>query len=94
MDNTIIIKIESGVVADVYATSPAQVIVVDYDLIEGDETFESRVRKAVLSMPIDYSVKPEEIAGIVAFLLAACERPPRSRGQHQTADNAEHLVNC
>jgi hypothetical protein len=31
--DTIIIKIESGIVADVYSTVPVQVVVVDHDVI-------------------------------------------------------------
>jgi hypothetical protein len=40
--NTIILKIESGVVADIYVTEPVQVIIVDHDVIEGGETFGKR----------------------------------------------------
>ena len=45
--NQIIIKIESGVVADVYFTEPVNVTIVDHDVIEGGETFEGRMKKAV-----------------------------------------------
>ena len=41
----IIIKIESGVVADVYATEHVNVTVVDHDVIEGGETFETRMKR-------------------------------------------------
>jgi hypothetical protein len=79
MDNTIIIKIESGVVADVYATDPAQVIIVDYDMIEGDETFERRVQKAVFSTTTDHCVNPDEIDTVVTSLIGDCIRPVRRR---------------
>ncbi len=79
MDNTVIIKIESGVVADIYSTEPVKIIVVDYDLIEGDETFERRCQKAVLSMVPDCYVKPEDIDTAVSSLVEECVRPARRR---------------
>lgn len=76
-DNTIIIKIESGVVADVYSVDPVQVVIVDYDLIEGDESFTSRVQKAVLSMVPDSYIRHEDIDALVKSLVVACSRPLR-----------------
>ena len=75
MDNTIIVKIESGVVADVYSIDPVQMIVVDYDLIDGDETCEHRMNKAVIKMTPDYYVKQEDLDGIVTSLLKKSRRP-------------------
>ncbi len=73
--NHIIIKVESGVVADVYFTEPVKVIIVDHDVIEGGETFEDRINKAVLSMTPDRQVRPEEIEETVRSLVLECQRP-------------------
>lgn len=82
MENIIVIKIESGVVADVYSTNPAQVIVVDYDVIEGNETFERRMQKAVFSTTPDFRIKPEDIDTVVTSLVVECDRPaPRQPAQ-------------
>ncbi len=75
MSSTIIIKIESGVVADVYSTDQDRIIIVDYDLIDGDETCEARMKKAVLSVLPDYHVEPEEIDETVTALLKHSRRP-------------------
>lgn len=75
--NTLIVKIESGVIAEVYSTTPAQIIVVDYDLIEGDETLDCRMRKAVLSMPPDEYIKTDDIDTRVKDLVVQCSRPDR-----------------
>ncbi len=71
----IIIKIESGVVADVYATEPVTVTVVDHDVIEGGETFECRMKKAVLSMHPEQRIMPEKIDEAVRSLVLECRRP-------------------
>ncbi len=73
--NQIIIKIESGVVADVYFTEPVRVTVVDHDVIEGGETFEDRMKKAVLSMIPEQRISPEDIEGRVKALVLECRRP-------------------
>jgi hypothetical protein len=73
--NTIIIKIESGVVADVYSTTPVQVVVVDHDVIEGSEPFERRMEKSVLSMAPEQCVRPDEVPSLVRSLVLACIRP-------------------
>jgi hypothetical protein len=73
--NTIIIKIESGVVADVYSTAPVRVVVVDHDVIEGGESFERRMEKAVLSMTPEQCVRFDEIPSLVRSLVLACIRP-------------------
>jgi hypothetical protein len=73
--NTIIIKIESGVVADVYSTAPVRVVVVDHDVIEGGESFERRMEKAVLSMTPEQCVRSDEIPSLVRSLVRACIRP-------------------
>jgi hypothetical protein len=74
MDTTLIIKIESGVVADVYSTDPAKIIVVDYDLIDGDESCEGRRNKAVLSMTPDNYFKSEDADEMVSTLLKRSRR--------------------
>ncbi len=73
--NHIIIKIESGVVADVYFTEPVNVTIVDHDVIEGGETFEERMKKAVLSMTPESHIKPAEIERTVRALVFECRRP-------------------
>ena len=73
--NHIIIKIESGVVADVYYTEPVRVTVVDHDVIEGGEPFEKRMKKAVLTLTPEQSVRPEDIDGLVTSLVLECRRP-------------------
>jgi hypothetical protein len=75
MSNTIVIKIESGVVSEVYASAPVQLIVVDHDVIEGGETFAQRVHKSVSTMAPDRGVKPEDIESLVATLVLECNRP-------------------
>jgi hypothetical protein len=75
MNNTIIIKIESGVVADIYSIGPVQAIIVDYDMIEGGETFEHRMKKAVLAMTAEQCVTPENVDNVVKTLVLECNRP-------------------
>jgi hypothetical protein len=75
MSNTIVLKIESGVVSEIYASDPIQVIVVDHDVIEGGETFEQRVHKSVSTMFPDKGVKSEDIEALVAKLVLECSRP-------------------
>jgi hypothetical protein len=77
--NHIVIKIESGVVSDVYFTEPVNVTVVDHDVIEGGETFEGRMKKAVLSMTPDQRVRPEDIEQLVMMLVLECSRPADRR---------------
>ena len=79
MINTIVIKIESGIVSEVYASAPIQVIVVDHDVIEGGETFEQRVHKSVSTMEPDKGVRPEDIEALVAGLILECVRPGGDR---------------
>lgn len=86
--NTLIVKIESGVIAEVYSTVQAKIIVVDYDLIEGDETFDSRVRKAVLSMHPDEYIKPHDIDSMVETLVVQCSRPDRRPSAAKAAEKA------
>jgi hypothetical protein len=42
--NHVIIKIESGIVADVYFTEPVNVTIVDQDIIKGGDTYETRMK--------------------------------------------------
>ena len=78
--NQIIIKIESGIVADVYTTEPVNVTIVDHDVIEGGESFEARMKKAVLRMAPDQRVRPDEIERMVRRLVLECVRPADRRG--------------
>ncbi len=77
--NHIIIKIESGVVADVYFTEPINITIVDHDVIEGGETFEERRKKAVLTMTPELHIKPDEIEQTVTSLVLECRRPADRR---------------
>jgi hypothetical protein len=89
MNNYIIIKIESGVVSEIYSSTPLQATVVDYDMIEGGETFELRVKKAVLSMAPEQLVRPDQIEPLVRALVLACRRPADGRQSPQRSDAAE-----
>ncbi len=71
----IIIKVESGVVAEVYSTELVSITIVDHDVIEGGETFEDRIKKAVLSMLPEPCIRPEDIDERVKTLVLACQRP-------------------
>jgi hypothetical protein len=73
--NHIIIKIESGVVADVYSSAPVSVTIVDHDVIEGGECLETRMKKAVLSMTPEQRVTSEDIKQVVETLVLECSRP-------------------
>ncbi len=75
MNTTIIVKIESGVISDIYASEPVQVIVVDHDVIEGGETFEQRVNRSVSIMLPDKGIRPEDIEATVTALVLECKRP-------------------
>jgi hypothetical protein len=77
--NHIIIKIESGVVADVYSSAPISVTIVDHDVIEGGETYETRMKKAVFSMTPGQRVRPEDIEQTVEALVLECRRPADRR---------------
>ena len=73
--NTIILKIESGVVSEVYASSPVKIVVVDHDVIEGGETFEQRVAKSVSTMDPDKRFNPKDREALIISLVLDCVRP-------------------
>ena len=75
MNNAIIIKIESGVVSDIYFTQPLKVTIVDYDMIEGGETLEQRMHKAVFAMTPEQHVRPEDLNALARALVLECSRP-------------------
>ncbi len=75
MNDTIIVKIESGIISEVYASAPIQVIVVDHDVIEGGETFAQRVARSVSTMEPDKAFEPGEIDALVTSLVLECTRP-------------------
>ena len=77
--NHIIIKIESGVVADVYSTESVNVTIVDHDVIEGGETFASRMKKSVFSMTSEKRIKHGDIEHVVKILVHECQRPADRR---------------
>jgi hypothetical protein len=89
MDNIVIIKIESGVVANIYATSPVQAIIVDYDMIEGGETLKERMKKSVLSMTPDHCIKPDKVEATTRSLVLECSRPADRGKAFPTNDEAE-----
>lgn len=86
--NHIIIKIESGVVADIYFTEPVNVTIVDHDVIEGGETFEMRMKKAVISMTPEQHVRREDIKQMVETLVLECRRPGDRRAPAGIGDRA------
>ncbi len=73
--NHVIIKIESGVVSEVYSSEPLNLTIVDHDVIEGGETFECRMKKAVLPMTPELRFRPEDTDQVVKTLLLECIRP-------------------
>ena len=87
--NQIVIKIESGVVADIYFTEQVQVTIVDHDVIEGGETFDERMKKSVLRMVPENPVRREEIEKLVISLVRECSRPADRRQPRQLMVNAE-----
>jgi len=86
MNNSIIIKIESGIVVDIFSTAPLEVTIVDYDMIEGGESFAQRTQKAVLSMTPEQQITPEQVNALVKSLILGCVRPA---DRH----TAQHVVN-
>jgi hypothetical protein len=85
-DNAIIIKIESGVVADIYSTGPLRAIIVDYDMIEGGETFERRMKKAVINQEPAHRVMREHMDALVKTLVLQCQRPADRTPNPSAAD--------
>jgi len=73
--NHIIIKVESGIVADVYFTEPVNVTIVDHDVIEGGDTYETRMKKAVLSMTPEQRIRHDDIEQVIEALVLECRRP-------------------
>ncbi len=73
--NHIIIKVESGIVSEVYSSEPLNVIIVDHDVIEGGETFDCRMKKAVMSMISEPTVEFQDIDRIVEKMVLDCVRP-------------------
>ena len=73
--NHIIIKIESGIVSEVHSSEPLKITVVDHDVIEGGETFDCRMKKAVMSMTSEPGVRPEDIERAVKKIVLDCVRP-------------------
>ncbi len=87
--NQIIIKIESGVVADIFATEPVRVTVVDHDVIEGGETFAERLKKAVIKMMPEFLVKPDDVEEKVKSLVLECRRPADRLLSERTSSTEE-----
>ncbi len=86
--NHIIIKIESGIVSEVYSSEPLNVTIVDHDVIEGGETFDCRMKKAVLSMTSEPGVRPEDIDRAVKKMVLDCVRPKDRRAINLHSDVA------
>lgn len=85
----IIIKIESGVVDEVYYTEPVSVTVVDHDVIEGGESFSDRMKKSVFKMTPGQRVRPEDIERVVEALVLECTRPADQRLPAQIVTTVE-----
>ncbi len=88
---TIVLKIESGVVSEVYASSPVKVVVVDHDVIEGGETFEQRVKKSVSTMEPDKRFNPADREELLISLVLDCVRPA-DRGPRALLKNRENTA--
>jgi hypothetical protein len=73
--NHVIIKIESGVVSDVYFTEPVKVTFVNHDVIEGRNPYDTRMKSAVISMTVRQHISPEDIELVVKKLVLECEQP-------------------
>src|SRR5574341_437928 len=85
----LVIVIESGVVSDIYSSAPVQAVIVDYDMIEDDDPFERRMRKAVLPFGHGRRVGPGEVALLVASLARSFVRLGRGRGKTSSAFDGE-----
>ncbi len=73
--NHVIIKIESGIVADVYFPEPINVTIVDHDATECGDAHDTRLKKAALSMTPDQQIRHEDINQVVEALVLECRRP-------------------
>ncbi len=73
--NHIVIKIENGAVAEIYCTEPMRVTVVDQDITERNEAIGDRAKTTALSMPPEYSIRSEDIDGLITLLVLECRRP-------------------
>jgi hypothetical protein len=74
---SLIITVESGVVADILPTGPVDVVIVDLDLLENDDSFEQRMRKSVLPMTPESRIAPDDIPTLVTTIVQEYRRPSR-----------------
>lgn len=102
MNDSIVIKIESGIVAEIFSTSPVQVTVVDYDMIEGGETYELREKKrsfpclpsnsSTTSISRNWSSRSCSNA-VGPLILSRCRRlRKRSKQRYKTQWNNRRLI--
>jgi hypothetical protein len=75
----LIITVESGVVADILPTEPIKAVIVDLDMIENDDTFEQRLRKAILPMVPDGHIGTSDIPVQIESLVREYRRPERRK---------------
>jgi hypothetical protein len=75
----VIIAMESGVVADILPTGPIKAVVVDPDMIENDDPYEQRMRKAVLPIAPDGLILTSDMPVLIDSLVREYRRPERRR---------------
>jgi len=76
---SLIITVESGVVTDVLPTGSIDVVIVDLDMIENDDTFEQRMRKSVLPMTPESRILSDDISSLIMTIVQEYRRPARKR---------------
>jgi hypothetical protein len=74
---TMIITVESGVVTAILPTGPVEAVVVDLDMIENEDPFENRVRKAVLQLDPDDRIRRDDLNSLIAAMVREYRRPER-----------------
>jgi len=76
---TLIITVESGVVADILPTGPIEAVIVDLDMLENDDTFEQRMRKSVLPMIPESRILSNDVSTLITTIVQEYRRPGRKR---------------
>ena len=77
--NAMIITVENGVVSNILPTGPVEVVVVDLDLIENEDTFEQRMRKSVLPMAPESLIASEDVTALITTIVQEYRRIGRTR---------------
>jgi len=72
---SLIITVESGRVTDILPTGPVEAVVVDLDMIEDEDSFEHRMRKAILPLDPDGRILPRDMNTMIAAIVREYRRP-------------------